>query len=65
MKKGFPNKILFIKIGWSDVCKIGSYYDDRTQSMMVPICGMCNGRLRVGREKEQLFKYCPSCLTKK
>jgi len=59
----FPKKILGIKIGWQDRGQVGENYigDDivRYSSHI-----FCRTRLRVGKEKEATFLYCPKCLIK-
>lgn len=69
-KIGFPNYIqgglfqLFRKIpfGWENRGKVKREHKEDYSS--IKCCVVCNSILRVGKEQEQLFRYCPICLIK-
>lgn len=72
IKLGFPEYIrgglfqLFRKIpfGWEDRGKVERNENDTFSYSSFKCCIVCNSILRIGKEKDQLFRYCPKCLIK-
>lgn len=58
----FPEKNwLGFKKGWEDLGKIDAKWV-RDDVYTQPICTFCRTPIRIGREKQRVFKYCPRCL---
>ncbi len=62
MTKGFPNTILGLPIGWKKLGKMGSFSINKDS--YYAICLFCKKRLRIGKENNVIFKYCPRCKKK-
>lgn len=73
----FPKKIIGIRIGWKDLgeddrsageIKLDQPYTvygyPVTHETLRYIDSFCGTRLRIGKEKEELFYYCPRCMRK-
>ncbi len=60
----FPNKkYLFFNDGWEDLGKTqGTYISEDTNKYMLH--AFCNRILHVGKENNELFKFCPGCKVK-
>jgi len=55
LKKGFPNKILGIPVGWKDKGNPSSLTERHSY---------CNSYVHIGIENGEIFKFCPICLIK-
>lgn len=62
MRKGFPNKILWIPYGWKDLGREDSLYNIQTGKFKYTVHSFCGARVHIGREAEGFFKFCPRCL---
>lgn len=49
--------------GWEDMgaVKRKPVIIDGKNGTEYPLCGVCNGKLRVGKGENKIFKYCPDC----
>ena len=61
MKTGFPHKNWFGRPqGWKDLGNVGADY--KSDGVETTSChAFCRTRLRVGKENEKRFLYCPKC----
>ena len=61
----FPNKkYLIFKDGWKDLGKVDVRYKERGEIISTEKHVFCGKRIRIGKENNTLFKYCPRCLIK-
>ena len=58
----FPKKILWIPIGWKDLGKKNSWMEN--DKRMGEFHQFCRNRVRVGKEDNKLFTFCPRCKVK-
>jgi hypothetical protein len=45
--------------GWKDLGPTGFFFNDRY--IHEKYCGFCSQSMRIGKEGEVIFKYCPRC----
>ena len=65
MKKGFPNKILFIPYGWKDRGGVAEDYDYHSETFQYFSCSRCKTRARIGIDYDtSRFIFCPKCIVK-
>jgi hypothetical protein len=61
--KGFPKKkYLFFTDGWEDLGLMDEFREDSDK--ITALHKFCMRRVRIGKEKGKLFKFCPRCLVK-
>lgn len=62
----FPQKTKFLKrpLGWTDLGSIGSHWEEAEKRQMFHIHSLCGQRIRIGKEENNLFRYCPRCMVK-
>jgi len=60
---GFPKTILGFPIDWKKLGK-GGYYTKENKSVY-EVCQFCKKRIKIGKENNKIFKYCPRCMLKK
>lgn len=64
----FPNKTKWLRrpIGWKDLGLVAksTVQKDGKDYTQTTIHSMCKRRVRVGKENNELFNYCPNCLIK-
>ncbi len=67
MTPGFPNKRWFFPYGWKDLGQTeGTYsYGSYPNSVYTYSCHkFCGTIAHIGKEKSEIFKFCPKCLVK-
>lgn len=63
----FPQRNWFgITKDWKDLGIIGYSYsiENGVTVKTTKVCSNCNGRLRIGKEMGNIFRYCPLCEVK-
>lgn len=62
----FPERTKWLKrpVGWIDLGRVAEYWDEDNRMGVFELHGLCATRLRVGKEKEELFRFCPRCFVK-